>query len=175
MSYVIFLAGITQTENKVVCSAIAIALHYIFLTDFALMLAEGILIVRMVINFMFIIITVYKMMTSRGLAAKTLQVKFKIGLKSICVILPLFGLTWVLGAFSINDDLVMFQYLFATFNSLQGFFICLFHCILNEQVRLGYRHYQRRRHAYRMDSKLPTESTNTVSKYISTESAFFST
>ncbi|VDI06533.1 brain-specific angiogenesis inhibitor 3 [Mytilus galloprovincialis] len=225
MSYVIFLAGITQTENKVVCSAIAIALHYIFLTDFALMLAEGILIVRMVvfvfpassiihklipacwiipagivgvtaavtklkgygnqqfcwltlesnliwafigpallvilINFMFIIITVYKMMTSRGLAAKTLQVKFKIGLKSICVILPLFGLTWVLGAFSINDDLVMFQYLFATFNSLQGFFICLFHCILNEQVRLGYRHFQRRRHAYRMDSKLPTESTNT--------------
>ncbi|XP_063426076.1 adhesion G-protein coupled receptor D1-like [Mytilus trossulus] len=232
MSYVIFLAGIRQTENKVVCSAIAIALHYIFLTDFALMLAEGILIVRMVvfvfpassiihklipacwivpavivgistavtklkgygnqqlyvfsyqscwltlesnliwafigpallvivINFMFIIITVYKMMTTRGLAAKTLQVKFKIGLKSICVILPLFGLTWVLGAFSINDDLVMFQYLFATFNSLQGFFICLFHCILNEQVRLGYRHYQRRRHAYRMDSKLPTESTNT--------------
>ncbi|VDI01660.1 latrophilin 2, partial [Mytilus galloprovincialis] len=211
MSYVIFLAGITQTENKVVCSAIAIALHYIFLTDFALMLAEGILIVRMVvfvfpassiihklipacwivpavivgitaavtklkgygnqqfcwltlesnliwafigpallvivINFMFIIITVYKMMTTRGLAAKTLQVKFKIGLKSICVILPLFGLTWVLGAFSINDDLVMFQYLFATFNSLQ--------------VRLGYRHFQRRRHAYRMDSKLPTDSTNT--------------
>ncbi|VDI84318.1 latrophilin 2, partial [Mytilus galloprovincialis] len=211
--------------RAVVCSAIAIALHYIFLTDFALMLAEGILIVRMVvyvfpassiihklipacwiipavivgvtaaltklkgygnqqfcwltlesnliwafigpallvilINFMFIIITVYKMMTSRGLAAKTLQVKLKIGLKSICVILPLFGLTWVLGAFSINDDLVMFQYLFATFNSLQGFFICLFHCILNEQVRLGYRHFQRRRHAYRMDSKLPTDSTNT--------------
>ncbi|CAG2236942.1 ADGRB1 [Mytilus edulis] len=40
ISYVIFLAGITQTENKVVCSVIAVAMHYIFLTDFALMLAE---------------------------------------------------------------------------------------------------------------------------------------
>ncbi|CAC5362288.1 unnamed protein product [Mytilus coruscus] len=239
MSYVIFLAGITQTENKVVCSAIAIGLHFMFLTDFALMLAEGILIVRMVvfvfptssivhklipacwivpagtvgitaavtklkgygnqqfcwltlesnliwafigsallvilINFMFIIIAVYKMMTSRGLAAKTLQMKFKIGLKSICVILPLFGLTWVLGTFSINDDLVMFQYLFATFNSLQGFFICLFHCFLNDQIRLGYRHYQRLRHAHRMDSKLPTESTNPVSKYISKDGQFKNT
>ncbi|XP_071124121.1 adhesion G protein-coupled receptor B3-like [Mytilus edulis] len=49
ISYVIFLAGITRTENKVVCSVIAVALHYMFLTDFALMLAEGIHIVRMVV------------------------------------------------------------------------------------------------------------------------------
>ncbi|CAG2246565.1 ADGRB1 [Mytilus edulis] len=49
MSYVIFLAGITQTQNKVICSAIAVGLHFMFLTDFALMLSEGILIVRMVV------------------------------------------------------------------------------------------------------------------------------
>ncbi|VDH96220.1 Hypothetical predicted protein [Mytilus galloprovincialis] len=98
-------------------------------------------------------------LASEGLAAKTLQTKYKTGLKSICVILPLFGVTWVLGAFSLNDDLVMFQYLFAICNSLQGLFICLFHCFLNEQVRLGYSHYQRRRHAGRMDSKVSTEST----------------
>ncbi|CAG2256987.1 unnamed protein product [Mytilus edulis] len=223
LSYVIFLAGISRTENKVVCSAIAIVLHYLFLTDFALMLAQGIQIVRMVviifnkgsiirklipacwiipavivgvsagttglkgygnhqfcwltlesnliwafigpallvslINLIIIIITVYKILTSTGLAAKTLQTKYKTGLKSICVILPLFGVTWVLGAFSLNDDLVMFQYLFAICNSLQGLFICLFHCFLNEQVRLGYSHYQRRRHAGRMDLKLSTEST----------------
>ncbi|VDH98405.1 Hypothetical predicted protein [Mytilus galloprovincialis] len=111
------------------------------------------------INLIIIIITVYKILTSTGLAAKTLQTKYKTGLKSICVILPLFGVTWVLGAFSLNDDLVMFQYLFAICNSLQGLFICLFHCFLNEQVRLGYSHYQRRRHAGRMDLKLSTEST----------------
>ncbi|CAC5362286.1 ADGRB1 [Mytilus coruscus] len=52
LSYVIFLAGITQTENEIVCSVIAVALHYMFLTDFALMLAEGIIYVKMVV-FMF--------------------------------------------------------------------------------------------------------------------------
>jgi hypothetical protein len=40
-------------------------------------------------------------------------------MRSICVILPLFGVTWVFGVFSINEDLVVFQYLFAIFNSLQ--------------------------------------------------------
>ncbi|CAG2198997.1 unnamed protein product [Mytilus edulis] len=224
LSYVIFLAGITRTDNKVVCSVIAVALHYMFLTDFALMLAEGIHIVRMVviifptrsivyklipacwivpagivgisasstklegygnqqfcwltlesnliwafigpallvimINFIIIILTVHKMMTTRGLAAKSLKEKSKIGLKSICVILPLFGVTWVLGAFSVNDDLVIFQYLFAIFNSLQGLFICVFHCFLNIQVKQGYRKYQKRRNANRMNSKLSTDSSN---------------
>lgn len=43
----------------------------------------------------------------------------RIGSTSICVMLPLFGVTWVLGAFSLNKDLVIFQYLFSIFNSLQ--------------------------------------------------------
>lgn len=34
---------------KEVCTAIAVGLHYMFLTDFCLMLAEGIQIVRMVV------------------------------------------------------------------------------------------------------------------------------
>jgi len=40
---------------------------------------------------------------------------------NICVLLPLFGLTWVLGIFSVDDDSVVFQYLFAILNSLQVF------------------------------------------------------
>ncbi|VDH98412.1 Hypothetical predicted protein, partial [Mytilus galloprovincialis] len=35
--------------RTVICSAIAVGLHFMFLTDFALMLSEGILIVRMVV------------------------------------------------------------------------------------------------------------------------------
>lgn len=34
---------------KVVCSAIAVAMHYLFLTDFALMLAEGIIFVQKIV------------------------------------------------------------------------------------------------------------------------------
>ncbi|VDI60797.1 latrophilin 3 [Mytilus galloprovincialis] len=223
ISYVIFLAGITQTENKVVCSVIAVAMHYMFLTDFALMLAEGILFVKMVvfifnkrsivnqlippcwvvpavivgisagvtklrgygnhkycwlspetnliwafigpallvitINVIVIIITVYKMMTVKAVAAKTPKEKSKIGLKGIRVMLPLFGVTWVLGTFSLNDDLVMFQYLFAICNSLQGLFIFVFNCCLTDKIRKGYREHKRRR-ANRMDLKFSTECTN---------------
>ncbi|XP_052245338.1 adhesion G protein-coupled receptor B1-like [Dreissena polymorpha] len=41
-SYVIFIAGVDQTENKIVCTAVAASLHYIYLVVFCLMLAEGI-------------------------------------------------------------------------------------------------------------------------------------
>ncbi|XP_063414553.1 adhesion G-protein coupled receptor D1-like [Mytilus trossulus] len=224
LSYVLFLAGIKRTETKAVCTAVAVALHYMFLTNFAMMLAEGILIVRMVIivfqtksivhwllpacwvvpgvfvgisagvtklngygngqfcwltlesnliwafigpallviliNFVIIVLTVHKMMTTKGLARKTLEEKSRIGFKSICVILPLFGVTWVLGAFSVNEDLVMFQYLFAIFNSLQGLLICLFHCFLNKEVRQGYHHYQRRRRANRSNIIVSTDTSN---------------
>lgn len=41
------------------------------------------------------------------------------GLKGVCGLLPILGLTWVFGIFSVNQDLIIFQYLFAVFNSLQ--------------------------------------------------------
>ncbi|XP_076071097.1 adhesion G protein-coupled receptor B1-like [Mytilus galloprovincialis] len=235
-SYILFLAGVTKTSNKVVCTAIAITLHYLFLLDFALMLAEGIQVAIMVViifrtksilqwllplcyiipavivsisagvtklegygnsqfcwltieskliwafvapalfvvvtNIIILIIMIYKIMTTRGLAAKTLKEKSKAGIKSICVIFPLFGITWILGAFSVNEDLVVFQYLFAVCNSLQGFFICLFHCFLNKQVRQGYAHYQRRRKASQLlesksfsSSDFPTRRTRDNTEY----------
>ena len=37
----------------------------------------------------------------------------------MCVILPLVGVTWVMGVFSVNEELVVFQYIFALVNSLQ--------------------------------------------------------
>ncbi|XP_063440672.1 adhesion G-protein coupled receptor D1-like [Mytilus trossulus] len=107
---------------------------------------------------------VYKMMTIRGIAGKTLREKARIGLKSICIILPLFGVTWVLGAFSVNDDLVVFQYLFAIFNSLQGLFICVFQCFLNKQIRQGYDHYQRRLHSKSTNSTT-TDNTKRSSSH----------
>lgn len=42
-------SSIVMLFLKEVCTAIAVALHYILLTDFALMLAEGIHLVRMVV------------------------------------------------------------------------------------------------------------------------------
>lgn len=41
------------------------------------------------------------------------------GLRGICALLPIVGLTWVFGVLSIGEASVVFQYLFAIFNSLQ--------------------------------------------------------
>ncbi|KAJ8401103.1 hypothetical protein AAFF_G00390600 [Aldrovandia affinis] len=44
------------------------------------------------------------------------------------------------GVLAINELSLLFQYLFAVFNSLQGFFIFLFHCLLNSEVRAAFKH-----------------------------------
>ena len=50
-------------------------------------------------------------------------------------IMVLFGLTWAFGALTISDASLAFQFLFAIFNSLQGFFIFLFFCVLGKEAR----------------------------------------
>jgi hypothetical protein len=54
---------------------------------------------------------------------------------SLLGVMILFGLTWVLGAFTISEASLTFQFLFAVFNSLQGFFIFIFFCVLSPEVR----------------------------------------
>ena len=44
---------------------------------------------------------------------------FRTGLRSICVLLPLMGVTWIFGLLSVNKETVVFQYIFAILNSLQ--------------------------------------------------------
>ncbi|XP_046555599.1 uncharacterized protein LOC124264863 [Haliotis rubra] len=58
------------------------------------------------------------------------------GIKGALFLLPLLGLTWVFGLAAVNQRLVVFQYLFAIFNSLQGFFIAMFHCAFNGEASI---------------------------------------
>ncbi|XP_064210091.1 adhesion G-protein coupled receptor D1 isoform X1 [Anguilla rostrata] len=64
----------------------------------------------------------------------------KLTAKAVAVLLPILGISWVFGVLAINDHSLLFQYLFAVFNSLQGFFIFLFHCLLNSEVRAAFKH-----------------------------------
>ncbi|XP_073235134.1 uncharacterized protein [Porites lutea] len=57
------------------------------------------------------------------------------GVKAALMLMHLLGTTWVLGLLSVNSDTVVFQYLFAIVNSLQGLFIFACHCIGNSEVR----------------------------------------
>ena len=40
-------------------------------------------------------------------------------LRSLCVLVPLMGLSWILGIFYVNETSAFMQYLFALFNTLQ--------------------------------------------------------
>ncbi|XP_028826038.1 adhesion G protein-coupled receptor L3 isoform X4 [Denticeps clupeoides] len=53
-------------------------------------------------------------------------------------LLCLLGLTWAFGLMYINESTVITAYLFTIFNSLQGMFIFIFHCVLQKKVRKEY-------------------------------------
>ncbi|XP_070540818.1 uncharacterized protein [Ptychodera flava] len=75
----------------------------------------------------------------------------KAGVKGALVLLPILGLSWMFGLLAVNEDLIAFQYLFAIFNSLQGFFIFLFQCVLNGEVRAALRRAREKRALERGD------------------------
>ena len=54
--------------------------------------------------------------------------------------MALFGLTWIFGALTVREASTAFQFLFAIFNSLQGFFIFLFFCVFGRE---GQKHWLR--------------------------------
>ncbi|KAI8516356.1 hypothetical protein Bbelb_049370 [Branchiostoma belcheri] len=55
-------------------------------------------------------------------------------IRRACSIMALFGLTWVFGFFVIDDARTVFAYLFCIFNTLQGLFIFIFHCVMREDM-----------------------------------------
>ena len=89
---------------------------------------------------MYIIVVVVLIKHTRNKLGKTVtdkqQRKTNIRLAiSLFGVMILFDLTWVLGAFTISEASLTFQILFAVFNSLQGFFIFIFFCVLSPDVR----------------------------------------
>lgn len=49
-------------------------------------------------------------------------------------LLCLLGLTWSFGLFFLNESSIVMAYLFTIFNTLQGMFIFIFHCLLQKKV-----------------------------------------
>ncbi|CAL9688000.1 unnamed protein product [Knipowitschia caucasica] len=59
---------------------------------------------------------------------------------SSCVVLPLLALTWMSAVLAMTDKRsILFQILFAIFDSLQGFVIVMVHCVLRREVQDAFR------------------------------------
>ncbi|XP_060889661.1 adhesion G protein-coupled receptor L2 isoform X13 [Labrus mixtus] len=83
-------------------------------------------------------------------------------------LLCLLGLTWSFGLFFINEASIVMAYLFTIFNTFQGMFIFIFHCLLQKKVRKEYSKCFR--HTYCCGG-LPTENSHSSAKTSTTRTS----
>ena len=57
-------------------------------------------------------------------------------IKASFILLPLLGLTWVFGLLIVNENALVFAYIFVILNTLQGVLLFFFHVLRHERVRL---------------------------------------
>ncbi|XP_036415720.1 cadherin EGF LAG seven-pass G-type receptor 2 [Colossoma macropomum] len=62
------------------------------------------------------------------------------GLRTACVVLLLVTVTCLLALLSVNSDMILFHYLFAAFNCIQGPFIFFFRIVFNKEARSAMRY-----------------------------------
>ncbi|XP_070555708.1 adhesion G protein-coupled receptor E5-like [Ptychodera flava] len=91
-----------------------------------------------VANAVILILVLRVFMTLKANADKTDIQRLRVGIRAIVMLQPLLGLTWLFGAFAINENTVIFQYLFIICNALQGVFIFVLHCAMNEEVKQAF-------------------------------------
>lgn len=118
------------------------------------------------INGIIFVLVLRAMMTSHKMMAAADKEKIKLGIKCSIVLIPLLGITWVFGVLAFDQATVVFLYLFAILNSLQGLFIFVFHCIFDQQVRSAIVMWKRKRQRTSYVSGKP-ETTQQKNKQIS--------
>uniref|UniRef100_A0A8D3A1G2 Adhesion G protein-coupled receptor B3 n=1 Tax=Scophthalmus maximus TaxID=52904 RepID=A0A8D3A1G2_SCOMX len=93
--------------------------------------AAAVVLVNMVIG----ILVFNKLVSRDGILEKKLKHRAGASLWSSCVVLPLLALTWMSAVLAMTDKRsILFQILFAVFDSLQGFVIVMVHCVLRREV-----------------------------------------
>ncbi|XP_045211817.2 uncharacterized protein LOC123563207 [Mercenaria mercenaria] len=234
VAYLLFLAGVSQTDNQSACTAMAVLLHLVYLVVFFIMLSEGLLLANtvlypfstrkpgmplliasyvcpvvivaismgaveldgygdekscwlstktgliwaflvpvliiIVINLTIITLVIRAMFSTAALSRKSDKEKAMAGVRSIVILMPIMGLTWVLGIFSVNEDTVVFQYLFALFNSIQGVLIFVFHCVMNKKIQVAFRKQRSKWQSLRSYDLNKSFTTSTKSTRVTEES-----
>ncbi|XP_030257957.1 adhesion G protein-coupled receptor L2b.1 isoform X3 [Sparus aurata] len=92
------------------------------------------------VNVIFLVVTMFKMVKhSTSMKPDSSRLG---GIRSWVLgafaLLCLLGLTWSFGLFFLNESSIVMAYLFTIFNTLQGMFIFIFHCLLQKKVRKEY-------------------------------------
>ncbi|XP_056277407.1 adhesion G protein-coupled receptor L2-like isoform X4 [Pseudoliparis swirei] len=93
-----------------------------------------------VVNVIFLLVTMFKMVKhSTSMKPDSSRLGgIRSWVSGAFVLLCLLALTWTFGLFFLNESSVVMAYLFTVFNTLQGMFIFIFHCLLQKKVRKEY-------------------------------------
>ncbi|KAH3690821.1 hypothetical protein DPMN_191677 [Dreissena polymorpha] len=111
------------------------------------------------VNFVILVIVIRATLRSYAMAKKSTVERSKSAVRCLVVLLPLMGLTWVLGVFYLDESMAWVQYAFAVCNSLQGFVIFLFHCAFNKTLWKACKTKQQRS-SYASSTYLKSRSTS---------------
>ncbi|XP_033101867.1 uncharacterized protein LOC117104996 [Anneissia japonica] len=87
------------------------------------------------------------------------SMKVRVSARGALILLPLLGLTWILGLFTIVSSAAIMQYMFVCCNSLQGAFIFINFCIVDKEVRTTLVGFFRK---YVMKSKINTTNSSVI-------------
>ncbi|XP_052245372.1 adhesion G protein-coupled receptor L3-like [Dreissena polymorpha] len=124
--------GVTKTKgygNKNFC--------WLSIKDGVIWAFVGPTLLIIMLNVGSLIIVLRKLFTTKAMEKKNFKDKILTSVRSLCVLVPLMGVSWILGIFIVNEDLAFMQYVFAVCNGLQGFCIFLIHCVFNQKMRVA--------------------------------------
>ncbi|XP_073767745.1 adhesion G protein-coupled receptor L2b.1 isoform X8 [Danio rerio] len=115
------------------------------------------------LNLIFLVVTMYKMVKhSMSMKPDSSRLEsIRSWVFGAFALLCLLCLTWSFGLLFLNDSSVIMAYLFSIFNTLQGMFIFVFHCLLQKKVRKEYSKCFRQSQCCRTH---PSEGPHSVNK-----------
>ncbi|KAG9335316.1 hypothetical protein JZ751_005365 [Albula glossodonta] len=137
-----------SSYSEGLCIAVAAILHYFTLASFSWMGLEAVHMYLALVKVFNTYVPSYMLkFCILGWGISYMRINKPVGyhggllqdLRSVASLTFLLGLTWILAFFSWGSARVPLFYLFSILNSLQGFFIFLFHCLMKENVRKQWR------------------------------------
>lgn len=103
---------------------------------------QGPMILVLVINFIFLFNIVRILMTKLRASTTSETIQYRKAVKATLVLLPLLGITYMLFFVNPGEDeisQIVFIYFNSFLESFQGFFVSVFYCFLNSEVRSAVR------------------------------------
>ncbi|XP_065915770.1 adhesion G-protein coupled receptor D1-like [Dysidea avara] len=80
-------------------------------------------------------------------------------LRATLILLPLLGITWVIGILAVNEESIVFAWIFTVLNSLQGVFIFVLHVLRNGKIKDKIKSYFGKRSKYTISSTATSTTT----------------